>query len=163
MKKQNMQDERVVAQRCKINSEAYGILMIALLTSILIQQFLLNAPLEQYIAEFICFFATSIYVVVRHLMLGLNMYGEGGRAKRIPLVSSIAAGIAVTVVNGFLNYTRYAEHYMEDGIGLFIIGLVVTFISATLLAFAIQSFLYFLNKKKQERIQNQLDEDEKNG
>jgi len=53
MKKQDMQDERVVAQRRKINSEAYGILMIVLLGSILVQQFLLNAPFKQYAVEVI--------------------------------------------------------------------------------------------------------------
>ena len=71
MKKQNSQDERVVAQRRKIISEAYGILMIALFCSILVQKFLLNAPFEQYAVEFICIFGMSLYLMIRHLTLGL--------------------------------------------------------------------------------------------
>ena len=160
MKKQNLQDERVVAQRRKINSEAYGILMIALLGSMLVQQFLLNAPFEQYAVEFICFFGMSLYMIIRYMTLGLNIYGEGKRAKAIPFVNSIVVGIVVTAINGVLNYTQYAEQYKEDGIGYFIAVLAVTFISATVPVFVILSYLDYLNKKKQAKIQKQLDEEE---
>ncbi|MDF2821895.1 MAG: hypothetical protein K0R15_2343 [Clostridiales bacterium] len=161
MKRQNMQDERVSAQKRKINSEAYSILMIVLLASILVQQFLLDAPFEQYAAEFICLFGVSIYMIVRYMTLGLNIYGEGKRVKNIPLVNSIVTGITVTVINGVLNYTRYAENYKEDGIGFFIATLAVSFISSTVTVFILLSCLDFLNKKKQSKIQKRLDEDEK--
>lgn len=160
MKKQNSQDERVVAQRRKINSEAYGILMIALLGSMLVQQFLLNAPFEQYAVEFICFFGMSLYMIIRYMTLGLNIYGEGKRAKAIPFVNSIVVGIVVTAINGVLNYTQYAEQYKEDGLGYFIAVLAVTFISATVPVFVVSSCLDYLNKKKQAKIQKQLDEEE---
>lgn len=158
MKKQNLQDERVVAQRRKINSEAYGILMIVLLCSMLVQQFLLNAPFEQYAVEFIGFFGMSIYMIIRYMTLGLDIYGEGKRAKAIPFVNSIVAGIVVTAINGVLNYTQYAEQYKEDGIGYFIAVLAVTFISATVSTFVVLSYLNYLNKKKQAKIQKKLDE-----
>ena len=96
--KQNSQDERVVAQRRKINSEAYGILMTALFCSILVQKFLLNAPFEQYAVEFICFFGMSLYLMIRHLTLGLNIYGEGKRAITIPIMNGIVTGIVVTAI-----------------------------------------------------------------
>lgn len=162
MKRQNMQDERLSAQRRKINSEAYGILMIVLLASILVQQFLINAPFEQYAVEFICFFGMSIFIIVRYMTLGLNIFGEGKRAKNISLMNGLVAGITVTAINGVLNYTRYAEQYKEDGIGFFIATLVVTFISATVFVFGLLSCLNYLNKKRQSRIQKQLDEDEEN-
>lgn len=160
MKKQNSQDERVVAQRRKINSEAYGILMIALLCSMIIQQYLLNAPFEQYAVEFICFFGMSFYMIIRYMTLGLNIYGEGKRAKANATVSSIVVGIVVTVINGVLNYTQYAEHYREDGIGLFIAVLAITFTSTAVPSFVLLSCLNYLNKKNQAKIQKQLDEKE---
>ncbi|PRR80189.1 hypothetical protein CLLI_05730 [Clostridium liquoris] len=160
MKKQNLQDERVVAQRRKINSEAYSILMVALFCSMLVQQFLLNAPFKQYAVEFICFFGMSIYMIIRYMTLGLNIYSEEKRAKAIPFVNSIVAGIVVTAINGVLNYTQYAEQYKEDGRGYFIAVLAVTFISATLSVFFVLSCLNYLNKKKQAKIQKQLDEKE---
>ncbi len=160
MKKQNMQDERILTQRRKINSEAYGILMIVLLSSILVQQFLLNAPFKQYAVEVICFFGMSFYMIIRHMMLGLNIYGETKQAKDIPLVNSIVTGVVVTSVNGVLNYSKYAEKYKEVGIGYFIAVLAVTFISATIGCFIVLSFLGYLNNKKQAKIQKQLDEEE---
>ena len=161
MKKQNTQDERVVAQRRKIHSEAYSILMMVLLASILVQQFLLSAPFEQYAVEFICFFGMSIYMIIRYLTFGLDIYGEGKRSKRIPLVNSMVVGITVTTINGVLNYTEYTERYQEDGIGYFISVLAVTFISAAVSAFAVLSYLNYLNKKKQAKIENQLEQEEK--
>jgi len=159
MKRQNMQDERVVAQRRKINSEAYGILMIVLLGSILVQQFLLNAPFEQYAVEVICFLGMSIYMIVRYMTVGLNIYDEGKRAKGIPLLNSIVTGIIVTAINGVLNYTKYAEHY-KDNIGFFIATLVFTFISSTISVFVVLSCFKYLNNKQQAKIKKQLDEDE---
>ena len=161
MKKQNTQDERVVAQRRKIHSEAYSILMMVLLASILVQQFLLNASFEQYAVEFICFFGMSFYMIIRYLTFGLDIYGEGKRSKRIPLVNSMVVGITVTTINGVLDYTKYAERYQEDGIGYFITFLAVTFISAAVSAFAVLSCLNYLNKKKQAKIENQLEQEEK--
>jgi len=159
MKRQKTQDERVVVQRRKINSEAYGILMIVLLGSILVQEYLLNAPFEQYAVEVICFLGMSIYMIVRYIMLGLNIYGEGKWAKGIPLVNSIVTGMIVTAINGVLNYTRYAEHY-KDNTGFFIATLAVTFISSTIFVFVVLSCLKYLNNKKQAKIKKRLDEDE---
>ncbi len=160
MKKQNLQDERILSQRRKINSEAYGILMIVLLVSILVQQFLMHASFEQYAVEVICFFGISIYMIIRYMALGLNIYGEGKRAKAIPFVNSIISGIVVTAINGVLNYARYSEQYKADGTGYFIAVLAVTFISATVMALVVLSCFNYLNKKKQKDIQNQLDENE---
>jgi len=160
MKRQQMQDERVLMQRRKINSEAYGILIIALLISILVQQFLLDAPLEQYAAETICLYGISFYVIIRYITLGLNIFGEGKRAKSMPLVNCIVIGITMTTISGILNYSTYAERFQEEGIGPFIGELAVSFISASGTAFIALSFIKYLNKKKQEKIQRQLDEDE---
>lgn len=160
MKRQNMQDERVLAQRRKINNEAYGILMIALLTSILVQQFLLKAPLEQYAAEFICLFGVSLYIIVRNLTLGLNLYGEEKQARGIILVHGIISGTVVTILCGVANYAKYAEHYKGNNVGLFIAMLVVTFICSTALVLFILLFVNHLNKKKQAKIIKQLDQDE---
>lgn len=160
MKNKNLEDERVVAQRRKINSEAYGILMIALFCSMLIQQFLLNAPFEQYAGEFICFSGITIYTVIRYIILGLNICGEGKLAKAMPFVDSIVVGIVVTVINGVSNYTKYAGQYKKDGIGFFIPVLAVTFISATILTFVVLYCVSYLNNKKQAKIAKQLDEEE---
>jgi ABC-type thiamin/hydroxymethylpyrimidine transport system permease subunit len=75
-------------------------------------------------------------------------------------VSSIAAGIVMTAISGVLNYSKYGEHYRDDGMGYLVAGLTVTFISATVLAFVVLPCINYLNKKKQAQIQRRLDKDE---
>lgn len=159
MKKQNKQDERVLAQRRKVNSEALGILMIILFCSIFIQQFWLHASFEQYAVEVICFLGIALYMVIRYIMLGLDLYGEGTQTRGLPLVNSIAAGIIATAINGVLNYIKYAEHY-KGNIGLFIAGLVIFFFSATASVFIVLLLIGYLDKKKQKQIEKRLDEEE---
>jgi FtsH-binding integral membrane protein len=160
MKKPNQQDELVAAQRRKIASDAYGILMIALLASVLVQQFLLNAPFEQYAVEAICFFGMSAYIIVRYVTLGIDLYGNKNRAKVTPFLNSIVAGGVITAVNGVLNYSKYGEHYQEDGIGPFVAVLAITFISVSIFVFLMFSLINYLNKKRQAQIQKRLDEEE---
>lgn len=161
MKRQNLKDERIIGQRRKINSEAYGILMIALFISMIVQQFILNAPFEQYAAESICFLGASIYVVVRYIIQGININDEGKQGKVIPLINAIVVGAIVTIINGIFNYLKYADYYKKDGIIPFIGVLIVTFISSMTLAFIVSFFVNYLNKKRQEKIQQQLDEAER--
>ena len=160
MKKQNPQDERIMSQRQKINSEVHGILMIALFGAIIIQDFLLKAPFEQYAAEFICFVGIAVYLIIRYMALGVNIYGEGKNHKAMLLINSIVAGLAVTAINGVLNYLQYAEQYREDGMGYFIAMLAITFISATVFTFMVLACIYYFNYKKQVKIIRQLEEAE---
>ncbi|MDR1689358.1 MAG: hypothetical protein LBS21_12200 [Clostridiales bacterium] len=162
MERPNTHDERVLAHKRKINSEAYGILMIVLLASILVQQFLLDAPFEQYAVEILCFFGMSIYMIVRHITLGIDMHENEKRATAIPLLNSIVAGITVTVINGVLNFVKYGERYKETGAGVFAATLVFTFIGTTIFAFAVLSCVKYLNGKRQAQILKRLDEDERN-
>ncbi len=161
MRNLKIQDEREIVQRRKVNSEAYGILMIILFVSVLVQQFLLKAPFEQYAVEVICLLGMAIYMTIRYITLGLNVYGhgEGKESNLLPLVISITTGIIVTAINGVLNYMEYANHYTGN-FGYFVATLIVTFISATFFTFIILSYLTYLNRKKQYKIQQQLDENE---
>ena len=156
MRKKKLQDERVSLQRRKINSEAFVILMTVLLVSIPIQILLFNAPFEQFAVELVCFIVICIYLIIRHIVLGLDIFGEEKQAKRIPVTNSIAIGIGVTLVNGIFSYSEYAEQY-QDNIGSFIAALVITFITAGVGAFIPLSFIGYLNKKKQAKIHKQLE------
>ena len=160
MKKQNPQDERVVAERRKVNSEAYGILIISLAVSVLVQGYLLNAPFEQFAVEFICWIGVSFYTIARYIMLGQNIFGDGKRAKYMPLINSLVAGIVATAINGVLNYIKFAEHYNETSIGYFIPVLAITFVSVTTFTFIVLSCISYLNSKKQAKIFKRLEDDE---
>ena len=159
MKKGNPQDERVVAQRRKIQSDGFGIVFFVLLVSMVVQSFFLNAPFEQYAVEFICFFGMSIYLLIRNIGLGNNLFGDGEHSKAMPILNSLVTGIIATAIHGVLSYIRHAEHY-ESNIGLFVASLAIFFVSISISVFVLLSLLVYLSKKKQARIEKQLDEKE---
>ncbi len=161
MKKQIIQDERIVTQKQKILSESYIILMVILIISIFIQQNLLNAPFKQYAVEVICFFGISIYILIRNLTLGIDMFGEKKMAKIIAFRNSIIAGIAVTVVTGVSNYIEYAEKYAGK-LSFFVISLLITFISSVICTFVVFALIGFINDIKINQLEKKLDEEEEN-
>lgn len=161
MNKKDVKDERIVAMNRKILSEAFSILMIVLFCSIMIQQFVLNAPFAQYAAECICFVAAAVYTLLRYLSAGIDLYAEGTQSKSADLICSLSAGTIVTVVNGVLNYMRYADKYLKDGIGYFIAVLIITFIAAFLLAYVTLYSVRRINFKRQSAIQYKMDQSEK--
>lgn len=163
MIKQNMQDERVVAQRRKMYSEGFGILMIVLMASAIVKSFFLHAPFEQFAVELISFAGMAFYIVIRSLTLGLSINKEVKSPTRSALVNSLVVGAVVAAINGVLNYSQYSELYAQDGIGYFAALLAVTFISATALSFAVLAIVGSVNKANQTVINNALnaeDEDE---
>jgi len=159
MKKQTVQDERILAQNCKIGSDTCYLLMFILFISILIQQYLFNAPFTQYAVELIAFFGASIYILIRNLTLGNNMFKSDKSAKKLVVATSVVCGVIVTVINGVFNYARYVEHY-NDNLGFFIVTLAITFASTTVTSFIFFFITYLLNEKKKKQIEKKLNEDE---
>lgn len=157
--KRNMEaDERVVAQSRKVQSEALLILFWVLLISVIIQQFVFNAPFSQYAVEFFCFLGVSFYITVRKLMLGMNVFGERS-PKRIMLTNVVVTGFTVALVNGVINYTRYSESY-KGNMGAFALTLLITLISAMAASLAVILVFWYFNSKRRKAIQEQLDEEE---
>lgn len=73
LRKKLIEDERIAAQRRKIQSDACGILLIVLLVSTLVQQYVFDAPFSQYAVEFVCFVGASIYIVIRNIISGNDL------------------------------------------------------------------------------------------
>lgn len=68
MKNNQINDERVTNIKRQIVGEAYGLVMIFLLSSILIKQFILNAEFSQYAVEFIAFLV-QVYILLLAIFL----------------------------------------------------------------------------------------------
>ena len=73
MKNIKNQDERVVNQRRKIQSDGYQLLVYALLISVVVQQFLLQTPPSQYMAEFLCLVGIGFYNLICNMRIGNNL------------------------------------------------------------------------------------------
>jgi|SRR5665647_734290 len=157
MKKEFINDERDTAQRRKVGNETCNLLMVGLLLSLLIQQTILDAPFEQYAAEFICFFAASLYIVVRSFALGTDFITRKEKTKKWLIVSSLVGGITMTTLMSIQNYAKYGDkHNFVSLTGT----ILIFFITSTALMFFGFSLIYALNKKRQMKIAKKLDEEE---
>ena len=100
MKNNQMNDERVINEKRKITTEAYGLIMIFLLISMLVKQFIFHSEFNEYAVEFIAFFGSSIYIVIRNIFVGNNLYEEN--KKRLPIMNSIVMGVSVNICFSFV-------------------------------------------------------------
>lgn len=152
MKKQKITDERVLAQKRKIGSEAFQILCLGLLASILIQQYIFEAPLSQYAVEFVLLFLGSLYVLIRNFIEGNDIVNSG--QKQI-VIGSLVCGVVVAVLSAVLN-----EHLFKLGILSALLAIFITFLCATASSFAVLKLFYLATKKRQKNIETQLNDDE---
>lgn len=160
MKKHIQQDERILAQKRKIGSDAFNIVWIGLLISVLVQQYLFDAPFIQYAVEIILFIAASIYIVARNLLGGNDIFASKKGSHMLVIINSLVCGITVTIINTILNYVKYS-HATPLPIDLNTVLVAgITFVCATITAFVPLELLYLANKKKQEKIETLLNADD---
>lgn len=160
MKNQIQKDERVLAQKRKIGSDAFNILLVGLLISVLVQQNFFNAPFTQYAVEIVLFIAASIYVIIRNLISGNDLFASKKGGQGIVIINSVVCGLTVAVINTILNYAKYSETVkLPIAVNTALVA-GITFISATATAFVALEILYLANKKKQKNIELHLNDNE---
>lgn len=157
MKMKSMQDERIVAQKRKIGSDTCTLLLGGLLISLLVQEYILNAPFSQYAAEFICTVGACIYIVIRNIIAGNDIFRTGKNSKKMIIVNSIVGGFTMCAITGIANYARYGEKFTT---GLLFITLAITFVIGTVMMFLGFSFINIINQRKQRKITEELDKEE---
>lgn len=150
MKNDRIQDERIVLTRRKIQSDAYQVLVCILVISIIVQQFFLNAPFSQFAVEFFCLIGCGIYMTIRHLMAGIDIWSPKEKSSKSLLISILTSGVISVILLAFLS----GEDNIEN--------LVLFFVCFTVFSFIIHTLMRFINKKKQESIDNKMNKDEMN-
>lgn len=158
MKNNLIQDERTVAQKRKIGSEACNLLLGGLIISLFIKGYVFNVPFSQYATELICLLGAFIYIVVRNIIAGNDLFETKDKGKKSVVLISLVVGFVVCVSAGSANYARYGEKYTNST--FFLITLAILFVSGTVLTFLIYSPIYKLNQKRQKKIAEELDKEE---
>jgi len=158
MKNNLILDERAVAQKRKIGSEACNLLLGGLIISLLIKEYVFNVPFSQYATELLCLFGASIYIIIRNIIAGNNVYGTKNNGKKLVVVTSLVSGLATCVIAGSANYAKYGEKYTDGS--FFLITLAILFVSGAVLTFLVLSPIYKLNQKRQKKIAEKLDKEE---
>ncbi|MBC8632121.1 hypothetical protein H8697_10495 [[Eubacterium] tenue] len=160
--KKKIQDERVLSQKRKIGNDAFQIISLGLFLSVLVQQYIFDAPFSQYAVEMILLITVSLYVIVRNIMVGNDIFNSNKVNQRVVIINSIICGIIITIVNTILNYIKFREIFTTDIVNSVVVSLV-TFVCASVVSFVVLQILYVINKRKQIQIEIQLeDDDEKN-
>lgn len=157
MKRVNIQDERIVLQKRKIGSDAFGFIYFGLILSVLIQQFMFEAPFVQYAAEFILFMVGAIYIIVRNIMVGNSLFGDQSNGQKIVVINSLVCSITITTITTTLNTANYGLEKMGGATGIALTALI-TFISGLIVSFACFEFLYIMNEKRQKQIENKYND-----
>lgn len=148
MKSLENQDERILMQKRKVHSEAFQLLIYYLLIAIVVQKFIFNAPFYQIIVELIGVVGAAFYVEIRNLLLGSDIYSTNTTIKKNIIKGSIISGCGCTI------FLRIIAGITDMQI------LLILFLYTTI-SFASFSFLfYYLNRKKQDKIEEELNKDE---
>ena len=162
MKKEKIQDERVLLQKRKIGNDAFQILSLGLFLSVLVQSYIFNATFSQYAVEIILLIVVSLYVIVRNIIVGNDIFDSNKVNQSVVIINSFICGIIITIVNTILNYIKFREIFTTDIVNSVVVSLV-TFVCASVVSFVVLQILYVINKRKQIQIEIQLeDDDEKN-
>lgn len=158
MKTNKIIDERVIAQKRAISSDAFGIVYIGLLISILVQQLIYKAPFSQYAAEFILFIVAALYILARNIMVGNDLYGTRTNGQKMVVVNSLVCGLTSSIVIAVSSYQQGTGKIIDFSEGL--LTLVIAFLVSTAASFVGFQLLYVLNRKRQNQLVSKLDQDE---
>ncbi len=160
MKKNKVTDERVVAVKRKIQSDAFGVIWLLLLVSVLIQQQVYGAPLSQYMVEIVLFTAMSFYIIIANILKGNDLYPSKIQGHKLIVIQSLVIGISIAVINAVQNYIQYRDIVQDNAI-MHVAGTVlVGFISAGGCSFILLEALFWVNSKKQQAMAKELEGDD---
>ena len=151
----NINDERILSERRRIQSRAYSYIIYALVTSIVIKMVFMDAGFEMYASELIILIGSGLYMIVVNYLKGINIWsinandGTNRYTKNL-----IIAGVISIILNDNL------KKYTGIGIADSKMTAIVYSVSWITIFSIISIVMYYLNKKKQEKIDKQLDDEE---
>ena len=148
MKNNEVQDERILFTRRKIQSKAYGWLVYGLMFSIIVQQFFMKAPFSQYAVEFFALIGCGLYISICHFKEGIDIWNPKGDGKKKLLLNTIISGVFSLILFAFLS----GQYNIKD--------LSSYFVSFVIFFFGFRSVMIVINKKKQQAIDNKLNDDD---
>ena len=95
-----VKDERVVQTTNKILSEAYFVIMLLLIVSIVVKTYVMGEPLSHYITEIGVIIVSAIYIAIRSMLTGNNLMDTSKRHKILTVFAILGSSLVVTASNG---------------------------------------------------------------
>ena len=148
-----IQDERILSERRVIQSRAYGYIIYALVFSIVIKMVVMDAGFELYATELLILIGSGLYIIVANYFKGINIWSINPNDGTNRWINNliIATLISIILSDNFIKHIGIKQSKL----------LAITYSVAWILVFSIVSVVMnYLNKKKQEKIDKQMDDDE---
>lgn len=118
-----IEDERIINEKRRINSSAFGICFLSLWGILLYRQFVLQQNVTEYIDIFLLTIGLSIYITVNNVFRGLYLtYRSKTARNKVNLIGALAGSTAFVIVQLFV--MNYDLTHWED-----ILKLAVTWIT----------------------------------
>lgn len=146
--KNNIQDERVLSERRKIQSRGYAWIVMILLVSIVVQQFFMQAPFAQYAVEFFILIGCGLYNVICNYQKGIDIWNPQGDGKKQILLRTVISGVLSVALFAVLS-----GNFQIDNLAIYFISFVAFF-------FITRIIMIELNRKKQKSIDATLNDDD---
>jgi len=109
----NIQDERIITEKRRINSSAFGICFLALWSILMYRQFILQQNIMEYIDIFFLTIGLSIYITASNVFRGYYLtYRSKKSRKRINLLSALIGSLTFVIVHYFVmgyNLTNWED------------------------------------------------------
>lgn len=148
MKNDKIQDERIIQERRKIQSNAYGWIVLILLASIIVQAFFMKAPFSQYAVELFIVVGCGFYITIIHLKKGIDIWTPTGESKKKILFNTVLTAIASTILLFILG-----GNYDAKSIATYFVTFIISI-------FTVRLIIMRLHDKKQQTIEKELDDDD---
>ena len=148
MKNNQIQDERILAERRQIQSRGYAWVVLVLLASIVIQQFFIQAPFKQNAAEFCIMIGCGVYNIIATYKKGIDIWNPKGDGKEQSVPSTVISESISVALFAILSGT-----YKGSSLAIYLVALVV-------FLFVNRLVMIGINNKKQAQINKALDIEE---
>ena len=149
----NINDERILSERRRIQSRAYSYIIYALVLSIVIKMVFMDAGFEMYASELIILIGSGLYMIVANYLKGINIWSINANdgTNRFSKNLIIATVISIILNDNLKKYIGFEDSKLSA---------IVYTVSWTTVFSIISIVMYYLNKRKQEKIDKQLDDEE---
>ena len=147
------EDERIRLQRLRIINETYLLIMGVVMISMLVKQFYLHAPFKDYLTEFIAFFGASVYILIRLVLSGHQVYS--GKKKLTLWLVPLVTSTVITVLSFIGNYR---DHMRIQNFSISFFALLVTFVSSFAISFLIIAVVNRLGRKQEAHLAEKFDD-----
>lgn len=137
-----IEDERIISEKRRINSNAFSICLLLLWAILLYRQFVLQQNIKEYMDIFLLTIGISVYITINNVFKGLYLtYRNKKERKKVKFIGVIVGTVTFAIVQAFI--AGYDFTNTKD-VFTMIISIVI-FFSTWLIA---QNFLLNISEKK---------------